>query len=323
MRERQSNGFRLGQWATAAAGLIVAIVLGSAARAEEPSGPGPAVKHVPVTTATRGVPVDVSARVDPAPGTTLTSAVVLVRITDLGKPVSVPMTPGEEPGFYHAVVPVTMIRGISVFWYALDIRDDTGAAGGTPWIRVVIGDAILTEGGVAAVEGGSAGGISSKNAWIAGGLLVGAGAAAVLLLDDDDDKKQPTSGAPVSPPAPASSGTKKPTSAPKPAAPTACITTGSETLAYEDLEACDNGNPIRILICGACPDANVRVNASWGASDTINGYNNPNCSVSGPRLTLAKPDDFPEPLTESFTVYANNAVIATVPWPPASDFDCW
>ncbi|HMO52657.1 MAG TPA: hypothetical protein PKE26_15685 [Kiritimatiellia bacterium] len=35
------------------------------------------------------------------------------------------------------------------------------------------------------------------------------------------------------------------------------------------------------------------------------------------------PDDFPEPLTENFTVYANNAIIATVPWPPASDFDCW
>lgn len=309
------------------------------ARAEEPASDkpvdpdAPLVGHVPVTTAVRGVPVDISATLHAQAGSVLTSQTVLVRLTDVGTPMPYSMVgkDGEENA-YHAVLPVTAIEGVTVFWYAIDARDSQGRIGGTPWIRVVIIEPIAVEGAIApedaaAAAGGTGGG--KTLAIVAGALLLGGGAAVLIENENDDGSGGGDDDEDLPPPpsaAPPSNNNPPPPSPPAPPAPTntPCTgLTGSESVTYDNLSLCDNGADIEILVCGTCPNATIEASGNWGESDSITGYNNPSCSPTAQRLLVPKTDGFPTPGSHTLTVFSNGQVIDSIPWPPLSDFDCF
>jgi hypothetical protein len=291
--------------------------------AEEAAANDPSVKHAPITTAVRGVPVEISALVEAAQGSSLTSVTVLVRVSDAGTPLKVDMA-GKDDGSFNAVLPVTLIKNVNVFWYAIDARDSEGRIGGTVWYRVVILDAIDTGGGAGA-EAKS----WKKAAWIGGGLLVAGGAAAIIANQDDDDDNGNNNTPPPEP-----SGSSAPPPPPKENGGNdspdlsvltnfICNVTGNETASYENFSRCDGVDDILVLVCNTCLNADISATTSWGASDAISGFSNVGCNTSVPRLRLAKPRGFPTPGTETVTILVNGVVIDTQVWPPLSDNSCF
>ncbi|HMP35769.1 MAG TPA: hypothetical protein PKC67_15645 [Kiritimatiellia bacterium] len=286
----------------------------------------PTVAHAPVTTALRGVPVKIAATVEPAPGTTVTSAVVLVRLTDAGTPIRTPLT-GSGDGAYSAVLPVSMFRSVSVFWYALDLRDDQGGSAGTPWLRVVIADPIEQGGSGAA----AASALDAKTVGlVAGGLLL-AGGAAVLIANQDDDDDRPANPDPAAPPPPprsggSSSGDGGGSSPPDLSILTnvVCQTTGRETVSYQNFSRCEGTDDILILICNTCRNADIRATASWGEQDQRSDFTNLGCNTGATRLRIPKPiTAFPSPGSEVVNVYVNDVLVDSSVWPPLSDNDCY
>jgi len=289
---------------------------------EESSSNDPSVKHAPITTAVRGVPVEITTVVTAAEGSSLTSVTVLVRVSDAGTPVKVDMA-GQDDGSFNAVLPVTMIKNVNVFWYAIDARDSEGRIGGTVWYRVVILDAIDSGGGAGA-EAKS----WKKAAWIGGGLLAVGGAAAIIANQDDDDNDGENNNVPP----PKSSGSPPPppkdnsgNDSPDLSGLTnfICNVTGNESAAYENFSRCDGTDDILVLICNTCLNADISATTSWGASDAISGFSNLGCNTSVPRLRLPKPPGFPTPGTETVTILVNGVVIDTQVWPPLSDNSCF
>lgn len=270
---------------------ILAILLVAGSPGQAMGDTGPTVRHVPETAAVSGAPFPVACQIILPDGRMVTSAVVLVRLTDAGTPVKVPLQPGTEEAMYQATIPFTMFKGLSVFWYSIDVWDDSGESGGTPWIRVIVAEPVNPKDPSTKLLGGKAG-------WVAGGVLL-AGGSTAALLDDDDSPRPP----PEDPPA---EEKKKP----KP-----CTTpTGNETVEYTNLEGC-GFEPILIQVCGTCENATIRAEATWEQVDEIVGYNNPACSPTGPVLTLPKPEPFPGPEAHTISVYVNGVLIATQPWP--------
>ena len=285
-----------------------------------------AVNHAPVTSAIRGVPVHITATIETVTGSTVTSAVVLVRLTDAGTPIRTTMGRSGD-GVYTAILPVSMFRSVSVFWYALDARNDQGQVGGTPWIRVVIADPLLQDSaaGAAAFMDGKTAGL------IGAGLLVAGGTVAIIANQDDDDKNDGGEPAPVNdPPPPKNNPTPPPSSGGGSEPPDLsgltnfiCQVTGNESATYENLSRCESTDDILILVCRTCLNANIQAQSSWGEVSSIAEYSNVGCNTGSPRLRLPKPRGFPTPGTESITVTVNGVVIDTVVWPPLSDNDCF
>ena len=292
------------------------------ARAE---GDGPAVTHAPVSTAVRGVPVHITATIEAAAGAPVTSAVVLVRLTDAGTPIRTPMNRGGD-GAYSAVLPVSLFRSVSVFWYAIDVRDARGEMGGTPWMRVVIADPMTQEGGA----GAAAAGLSWKKAGLIGGGLLAAGGAVAIVAaqdDDDDDASSAPTGATPPPksaaPPPSSSGGDEPPDL-SGLTNVICRVTGRETVSYENFSRCEGLADILIRVCFTCVNADIRATASWEEEDIITGFSNIGCSTSVPRLRIRKPQtSFPTPGSETISVYVNDVLVDSVVWPPLSDLDCF
>jgi hypothetical protein len=291
------------------------------ARAE---GGGPAVTHAPVSTAVRGVPVHITATIEAATGAPVTSAVVLVRLTDAGTPIRTTMNRGGD-GAYTAILPVSMFRSVSVFWYAIDARDAQGEVGGTPWMRVVIADPMTQEGG----GGAAAAGVNWKKAGlIGGGLLAAGGAVAIIAAQDDDDDSSPAPTGTTPPPKntsppPSSSGGDEPPDL-SGLTNVICQTTGRETVSYENLSRCEGLADILIRVCFTCVNADIRATASWQEEDIITGFSNVRCSTSVPVLRIRKPPTaFPTPGSETINVYVNDVLVDSVVWPPLSDLDCF
>jgi len=326
-------------WQVAAAGfLIVALGVFGNARAEESPGSlaeavkdSPIIQHVPITSTVRGAPVNISAIINAAAGSTITSAVVLVRVTDVGTPMSVPMS-GEkgEDNSYAASLPVAMFEQVQVFWYAIDVRDDFSRIGGTVWYRVVILNPIEQGGGSA-----KAGLTWKQGGAIAGGVALIAGAA-VALEHYNDDGGSSKSGdipppSPPPPPPPANNNNNGGNVTPPPPPPTnppPCVLTGNESASYENMTLyCDeveSGEDILILICFTCTNASISASATWGASDVITSFSNTSCSPTVPKLQLAKPapNGFINPGDYTISVFVNGNLIDIQPWPPLSDQDC-
>lgn len=284
------------------------------------------VTHAPVTSAFRGVPVNITATIETAPGSTVTSAVVLVRLTDAGTPIRTAMGRSGE-GVYSTILPVSMIRSVSVFWYALDARNDQGHVGGTPWIRVVIADPLMQDS-----TAGSASFMDWKTAGLIGaGLLAVGGTVAIIANQDDDNENDGGEPAPVTdPPPPKNNPTPPPSSGDGSKPPDLsgltnfiCQVTGNESATYENLSRCESTDDILILICRTCLNANIQAQSSWGEVSSITGYSNVGCNTGAPRLRLPKPRGFPTPGTESFTVTVNGIIVDTVVWPPLSDNACF
>lgn len=302
--------------------LLMLVAAAPSARAADPT-----MTHAPVTTALRGVPVKIAATVEAAPGAAVTSAVVLVRLTDAGTPIRTPLT-GSGDGAYSAVLPVSMFRSVSVFWYALDVRDDQGGSAGTPWLRVVIADPIEQGGSAAA----AAAILDTKTVGlVAGGLLLAGGAAAVIANQDDDDNNDrggdPDPSIPPPPPKDnAGSGSDGGDTPPDLSILTnvVCQTTGREAVSYENLSRCEGLDDILILVCNTCRNTDLRATASWGEQDQLADYTNLGCNTGAPRLRIRKPPTaFPAPGSEVINVYVNDVLVDSVVWPPLSDNICF
>lgn len=313
-------------WLVALASLVLVPFSLMGKEREKPVDPNaPEIRHVPVTTAMRGVPVSLNATITSPVGAVLTSATVLVRLGEVGTPLSIPMT-GEkgDAGAFSALVPVTMVRSVSVFWYALDARDDDGRIGGTLWYRVVIVEPYI-EGGAAAAVGGAAGGGSGGNSgYLVGGLLLAGGATAIVLneQDDDDDggKPPPSPDTPNNPP-PAGDDDDDDDEEPgvvSPPAPEEPACTITPTVTYNDASYCDSlTSPIEVVVC-ACPDKTVSVISSWGDVGVLVS------TIEDCRyFNLSKAPGFPSPGSETITVYVGSDIVDTEPSPPADDFDCF
>ncbi len=304
--------------------VLVASLVYGLVFADSPEGDGPEVKHAPVTTAVRGIPFEVAATIAAAEGSTVTSATVLVRLTDAGTPIRTPMAAGEN-GLHSATLPVSMFRSVSVFWYAVEARDQANRIGGTPWIRVVIADAMTKDGAAKAAESDR----WKKAAWIGGGLLVAGGAVAIVAANDDDDDKPAESVPPPATPPPKSGGSSSTDTgggSPDLSGLTnyICKTTGREAVSYQNLSRCEGTDDILILVCYTCLNADIQADGSWGESASLSDYSNVGCNNSAPRLVLRKPARvFPTPGSESITVRVNGTVVATEVWPPLSDNDCF
>ncbi len=284
-----------------------------------------AVTHAPVSSAIRGVPVNITATIETAAGSAVTSSVVLVRLTDAGTPIRTALNRSAD-GAYTAILPVSMFRSVSVFWYAIDARNDLGHVGGTPWMRVVIADSLTQEAGV-----GTAAGVSWKKAGLIGAGLLAVGGTVAIVANQDDDDNNGGEPAPVNqPPPPKNNPPPPPDSGGGNTPPDLsgltniiCQVTGNESATYENLSLCESNDDILILVCNTCRNADIQAQASWGEVSSISGYSNLGCNTGAPRLRLAKPPGFPTPGSENITVTVNGVVIDTVVWPPLSDFDCF
>jgi len=301
---------------------IAVVLAGEIARAETKDL---AVTHAPVSSAIRGVPVHIAATIETVEGSTVTSAVVLVRLTDAGTPMRTDMGSSED-GIYSAILPVSMFRSVSVFWYAIDARNDLGHVGGTPWMRVVIVDPLAEESGASAGAGAS-----WKKAGLVGAGLLAVGGTVAIIANQDDDDDDGGESAPVNQPPPPKNNPPPPPSSGGGSEPPdlsvltnfICQVTGNESATYENLSRCDGTDDILILVCNTCRNADIQAQSSWGEVSSITGYSNLGCNTGAPRLRLPKPPGFPTPGTESFTVTVNGVVIDTVVWPPLSDNDCF
>lgn len=308
-------------------GLVFAApIYASPEKASAPDG-CPTITHVPLVTVVRGDPAVVAAKIECATGSVL-EVTIYVRLLDAGKPTPVQMT-GKGDGSYEAVVPVSMIRGISRFWYYIDARGKTtpeqaeeGVAQ-TRWYPVTIIDAAQLEGG--------AGGSHKAAYWLLGAAGVAGGA--VLWENHNDNGHGNNNPPPVVVPPPSSNNDEEDEEDAEeeeedegsPAPPVnPCVPTGSAEAT--PASACDTNSLIGIYICSSCPDSTIEVSGSWGGSASISSYNNEGCGTDNPvAVELAQPPGaglsaFPGDFT--ITVRANGTVISTIPWPDSSYRNC-
>lgn len=283
--------------------------------------------HVPLVTVVRGDPAVVAAKIECATGSVL-EVTIYVRLMDAGKPTPIKMT-GKGDGTYEAVVPVSMVRGISRFWYYIDARGKTtpeqaeeGVAQ-TRWYPVTILDAAQMEGG--------AGGGHKAAYWLLG--AAGAVGGAVLWENHNDNGHGNSTPPPEVVPPPTNQDNdqddedeedeEQEDNDETPNVPS-CIPTGSGSLT--PASACDTNTPIGVYVCVSCPNAVLDVSGSWGGSAGVPSYNNEGCSELGPvAVQLAQPPGAglsTLPGDYTITIRANGQVISTLPWPDSSYRNC-
>ena len=289
----------------------------------------PTMTHVPLVTVVRGDPATVVASIKCPTGSVL-SVQVFVRITDAGKPTPIDMQ-GNGDGTYQAVIPISLIRGINRFWYYIDARGkstpdqaEEGVAQ-TRWYPVTIVDG-ATEGG-----GAGGGGVSKKALyWLVGGA--GAVGGAVLWENHNDNGGSgggtpPPAGPPSNPPGnndDEDEEEEEDSDSPDTPVTPPCIPTGSAEVS--SASACDTNSSVDVYLCSSCPNSSIEISASWGPVVNISGYNNESCPPdSAPSASLPQPPNVPGVSVGQFsiTVRANGVVIATIPWPDGSYFDCF
>lgn len=296
-----------------------------AAQPEKVSAPGgcPTMTHVPLVSVIRGTPAVITAKVE-CPTGDVVEVTLYVRLTDAGKPSPLGMS-GEGGGVYKGVVPVSMVQGISRFWYYIDAQgnetsdQEKPGVAQTRWHPVNIIDA-----GDAA--GGAGGGAKKAALWL---LAAGSAGGAYAVYDhnqgdgDDEEDEVPP---PPPPPDDEEDEEEEEEEEEEEQAPS-CIVTGGESASAEDGTACDTASAIAIYVCGFCPGATLTAEGSWGASDSASGVSPISCDDSEPPsvLSLTQPPGVPSVSEGDFTitVRANGQVIASIPWPGSSYFDCF
>lgn len=258
------------------------------ARAEDAPKSAPTIRHVPVTTAARGVPTKLVATVENHSGT-ITQSVALVRVTDLGVPTAQPLKPMSD-GTSEAIVPVALVEGIESFWYSLTVSNDKGETTSTHWQQVRI------------LENGFHG---KQTALIGAGILA-AGGAGLLIANNNDGGGH--NNAPVPPV----------TNAPVKTVVKPCVLSGDEGVSYANLSTADHKD-ITILVCRTCPNATIRADATWGQSAELTKYDNWECNRGANYLLVLPKPPFRQPPpsgTYSIEVRSNGQLISTKSWPP-------
>lgn len=303
--------------------MLAAGVFSARAAEEVVSGPGgcPNLKHVPLGTVVRGQPAAISALVE-CGGGTVEQVTLFVRLTDLGKPTATAMS-GDGAGLHKSVVPVSLVRGVSRFWYYIEAKAKNAAGDEeiiqTKWYPVNILDG--------ADAGGGGGGGGHGALWALGAAGV-AGAGYLIYDHNNDDDDNDNNGAPGNPPAPPTGGGSgggddedgdETDESPE------CRINGFETAAVADGTACDDEADVRIWVCNTCPDAIIEAVGSWGVNSIETGYNNLGCKQSGPPALTLPPPPFGVEFEGQYTVsvLVNGEVIKVVPWPGDSYYDCF
>lgn len=166
-----------------AVGLVAGARGASAAEPEKVSAPGgcPTVTHIPIVSVVRGTPAVITAKVE-CPTGEVVEVTLYVRLTDAGKPSPLGMQ-GQGDALYKAVVPVSMVQGVSRFWYYIDTKGmgdeeqgDPGVAQ-TRWHPVnIIEHGELSE--------GAAGGGKKAVLWL---LAAGGAGGAYAVYDHNND----------------------------------------------------------------------------------------------------------------------------------------
>ncbi len=295
----------------------------------EAKGGCPSILHTPTVSVMRGTPAVITAKIE-CPAGSLTDVLLQLRITDAGKPTPIQMS-GDGGGAYQAVVPVSMIQGLTRFWYYIDAKgrkggEDTVAQ--TVWSPVNIIEHAEMSGSGGAAAGGSGGegggaALGGKKGllWLArGAALVGGG----VLLENHNDGGSGGG----SPPAPTNSPPPRrddddddDEDKPSPAPP--CVTTGGESFDLDSTSPCETID-INVYACGHCTNATIRVTTTWGADVSSSPQPARSCPTEIVTLTVPKPIGFPAGVgVETISVYANGVLIGSVPWPNETEyFDC-
>ncbi len=303
--------------------LIVSCIAGvSGARAEDVVGGKecPQLVHQAISTAIRGVPVELFATVT-CPEGSVDEVLLQIRVTDAGKPKSFKMKPGRD-GSYSATVPLPLIKGLARFWYYIDARgknaDGEPVVAQTIWHVVTITDpANLSQGG--------AGGAEPQRVpfyWFAGGAAaVGAGFAIshenrghsdASAQKNDSSQSQASTRHDNAQHSSRSKSSQN--SSGGGGGGGGCVTTGSETIGLSFSSPCVGQEEIVIAISGFCPGANFTVSSTWGESASL-------ANAAGPTATLnllkPMPPGPPHPPanSETVTIRENGVVIHSFGWP--------
>ncbi|HMP77099.1 MAG TPA: hypothetical protein PKE12_12460 [Kiritimatiellia bacterium] len=307
----------MNRWHRSGLGLMcVSASLAWAAESEIVSAPGgcPAIEHVPVVNVVRGTPAVITAKVV-CPGGELSEVLLQVRLTDLGKPSPMAMT-GDGDGIYSATVPVSMVQGLTRFWYYIDARgrDASGAPTSveTTWKPVNI----VQHGNV---KEGASGGIGKKAGWIAaGGAAV---VAAALIVDNNSGGGSGGGGgggdANLPPVNPAGGGGGGSSDSPA----EGCTRTYLEQVSLGNTSPCSESSGIDVYVCNNCPDATISAVTSWGVVRTFQPKLPRSCGNSEPVFTLPYPEGFPEaPESETIRVFINGQLIRQFAWPGIDEY---
>jgi len=276
--------------------------------AAEVSPNAPAIHHVPIAMATRGTPVPLNCTIDDH-GLTLTQSIAQVRLTDAGKPLTLQMR-GNAKNEFETFVPAAVITGVDAFWYSLTATAERSDSTSTRWQRVTI-----------VGSGKSAKPFWKEPAlWVGGGLAFG-GIIAAIAANNRDGSSSGNGSSPAAQTESVPDATEKNSAraVTRPALLTVlkpCTLSGQEQVSYMNLDATSTA-PIIISVCRTCSNATVSADGSWGASDQLTNFNNPDCNAAAPTLTLAKPAIRvpPPPGTYTIEVRSNGQIISAVPWP--------
>lgn len=266
----------------------------------------PVIEHAPLTAIPAGVPAVVSAVVTPGEGATLQTVEVLVRVTDAGTPVRFEMTGSD--GSFSASIPVSVFKGVNVFWYSINAVDSQGRISSTRWIRVMILE------GAEASSAAEETALNKKKLYWTGAalLLIGGGVALENHNDDGND-------GPVSPPPPPQNngGSRDDDDEDD----TACQTQGKATILNltqtcpvlgvgPSAVAADN---IEVFVCADCAGGDLKIQTTWGDPITIANYNNANCSATP--ILIGKPSGIVPAGSEKISVFLGTTKIGEAAFP--------
>lgn len=297
----------------------------------EAEGGCPTIEHVPITQVVRGTPAVVSAIIQ-CPGGRLTEVTLQIRLIDGGQPTAQIKMTGAGDGAYQASVPVSMVQGVTRFWYYIDARAATASGQEsyiqTGWKPVNIISYKQTEqaaGATGGVVGGSeAGGKEDDDNdrpawfWLAGGVAVAGGAVALgNNSDSDGGDEEPPAGSSAPPARSEGTGQKNRESKPAP-----CSSAGrSDAALLGETSPCAGSGALDVAVCGLCPGAVVSVVSSWGAIRQRTSEAEVPCDFSlVPTIKLPRPDYIPtSPESETISVFVNGALIKELRWPSAEE----
>lgn len=277
----------------------------------------PSISHVPVVSVLRGTPAIITATVECQTGE-LGEVLLQIRLTDAGKPSPISMN-GEGNGLYRATVPVSMVQGVTRFWYYVDVKgknaagDDTTAQ--TRWHPVNIIEHGETDNG-----GGGPGGRAGL--YLLAGGAAAVGGALIIEHNNNDGSGNNKNGTGETPPPSTSSSDENKSSEESSDDDSPCKTTGAEQASIDNTSPCYESGDIRVFVCGNCPDADITAIASWGAARHASNVPKRNCALNNqPVLLLPKPDYFPEgPGSETISIFVNGDLIQQFSWPSTDDY---
>jgi hypothetical protein len=269
---------------------------------KEVTGGGPTIGHIPLVSVLRGAPVIIAAELIPGQSP-VDSATLYVKFREVQKPVTYPLKNEGERNWQTAIPPELLIP-VDHFWYYIEARDAHGVTD-THWqpVRILEPSAADHQASFA----------RRVVPWLAGLAALLGGAAIVANNSDSGGNPAPAAaGPPSGGGAPSGGGGDQNND---------CEKTGKETVNYRNLSPTGDfgSDPIEIMVCGACPDAKIAADTTWGVSARIKHYSNPDCVIGDDHLTLflEKPERTPPvPNSETIEVYENDHRIDMKLWPP-------